>query len=182
MSNVIYDEKYHQKFLERANTALGRQIYALRWKFIEGFCHGNLKLLDYGCASGAFHQSAVNGYLTSGFDINPHCGFKEIPKGTIDILTMWDNIEHLPDPVGVIRQLDPTWIFLCTPNLEAVRGDIRKWKHYRPGEHLHYFDIASLTEILEHCGYQIIAHNFEEGCLRDPENPEAILSLAAVRK
>lgn len=182
MSIVIYDEEYHKKFLERANTELGKKIYAARWDFIEGFCHGKLKLLDYGCASGAFHKSAVNGYETYGYDVNPHCGFPTTPDFPIDILTMWDSIEHLHDPVGVIRKIDPTWIFLTTPNLESVKEPVRNWRHYRPREHIHYFDLHSLTEILDYCGYQVIAHEFKEGALRDPQNPTAIITVAAVRK
>lgn len=182
MSVAIYDAKYHQKFLERANTELGKKIYAERWRFIEKYCHGKMALLDYGCGPGAFHQASRNGFQTSGYDINPHCGFPTLPEGKIDILTMWDSLEHVPDPVGLIRSLDPKWLFLSTPNLESVRGDIREWRHYRPREHIYYFDRHSLSVILESAGYVILEHNFGEGALRDPQNPEAIISVVARKK
>lgn len=182
MSINIYDEKYHQKFLERANTEVGKKIYDTRWKLVEKYCHGQLTLLDYGCASGAFHKSSPNGFVTFGYDINPHCGWSVLPDGKIDILTMWDSLEHVHDPVGLLLKLNPNWIFLSTPNLESVRGDIRQWRHYRPAEHLYYFDLYSLTEILEHCGYEVLEHNFDEGKLRDPGNPQAIISMVARKK
>ena len=144
---------------------------------------GHLTLLDYGCASGAFHLSSPNGYRTEGYDINPATGFSELPTVQgLDIVTMWDSIEHVHDPVSLIEQLYPRWLFLSTPNLESVRGDIRQWRHYRPGEHLYYFDRHSLTEVLRYCGYDVVEVNFEEGKLRDPANPEAIITMAARRQ
>lgn len=182
MSLDIYDESYHKKFLERANTPLGKKIYEERWRMIEQYCHGELTLLDYGCASGAFHLASRNGYLTHGYDINPHCGYPDLPDCKVDVLTMWDSFEHVHNPVGLIAEIDPEWIFLSTPNLESVRGDIRQWRHYRPKEHLYYFDRHSLGEIFEYCGYNVLEYNFNEGALRDPENPQAIISMAAKKK
>lgn len=179
---AIYDANYHKKFLERANTEIGRKIYASRWALVERHVHGNKTLLDFGCASGAFHLSTRNGYRAFGFDVNPHCGFTSLPEEKIDILTMWDSFEHLPDPCGIIQKFFPDWVFLSTPNLESVRGDIREWKHYRPREHVMYFDRHSLSVIFEHLGYVIAEVNFEEGALRDPKCPEAIITVAAKRK
>lgn len=184
MSTAIYDEKYHKRFLERANTDLGRKIYAARWAMIHRHAPGNLHLLDYGCASGAFHQSAPNGYLCDGFDVNPHCGFPAsvIATKQFDILTMWDVIEHLHEPLQVIKQICPRFLFLSTPNLECVTEPVRNWRHYRPAEHLYYFDRHSLKELLEYAGYEVVEVNYEEGELRDPDHPLAIISMAAIAR
>jgi len=120
MKSILYDEAYAQRFRERADTDLGRKIYACRWKLVEEYCHGPLRLLDYGCGPGAFHTVSTNGFVTRGYDINPHCGYPSMPKGQFDIVTMWDVIEHLDSPVAVIRDLDPTWLFICTPNLHTA--------------------------------------------------------------
>lgn len=183
MSTEIYDAAYHNKFLERANTELGKKIYKCRWDLVQRHAHGKLTLLDFGCASGAFHMSSPNGYRTEGYDVNPHTGFSDSSVlEHVDILTMWDSIEHLHSPAELLSEIAPDWLFLSTPNLESVRGDIRAWKHYRPGEHLYYFDRYSLKEVLDYCGYDIVETNFEEGALRDPKNPEAIITMAAKRR
>jgi 2-polyprenyl-3-methyl-5-hydroxy-6-metoxy-1,4-benzoquinol methylase len=182
MYTDIYDAEYHKKFKERAETELGRKIYASRWALVERHAHGKYTLLDFGCASGAFHLNSRNGYRTFGYDVNRHCGFTSFPSCKIDILTMWDSLEHVPDPAALIKSMSPDWIFLSTPNLESVSGPVKDWKHYRPGEHIHYFDKHSLGVILEYLGYEIVETNFEEGALRDPECPEAIITIAARKK
>lgn len=183
MSIEIYNTAYCENYKKLAETDLGKRIYAERWRMIEKYVQGALHVFDYGCASGAFHRSSPNGFVTSGFDINPACGYTRMPTGKVDVLTLWDSLEHVYDPLGLVIKLEyPEWIFLSTPNLESVRGDIRAWRHYRPGEHIYYFDIHSLKEILDYCGYEILEHNHYEGALRDPKNPEAILSIVAKRR
>jgi hypothetical protein len=183
MSIAIYDQEYYKKFAERANTDLGRKIYATRWAMIEKYCHGNLTLLDYGCGPGAFHLSSRNGFKTTGYDINPYCGFPNLPKEKVDILTMWDSLEHVISPVEVIKGIDPKWLFIATPNLKSVRCEnVENWKHFREGEHLYHFVPENLKIILDAIGYETLEVNYDEGLLRDPQNPEAIFSLAAKKR
>lgn len=175
----IYNQEYARCYYERAHSELGRKIYAARWDLIEKYCHGNLSLLDYGCALGAFHQSSRNGFKTFGYDINPFCGFNKMPETYINILTMWDSIEHIPEPFTLIKEIRPQWVFITTPNLESVKGPVKEWKHYRPLEHIHYFDRHSLRFQLENIGYEIMEFSYDEGALRDPANPEAIITCVA---
>lgn len=177
----IYNSVYADRFRNRAKTEVGKRIIAERWSLIERYCHGNMTLLDYGCASGAFHRANRNGFITSGYDINPHYGYHAIPDSGVDILTMWDVIEHLHNPAELIQKFKAKYLFLCTPNVDAA-GELAEWKHYRPGEHLHYFNLKSLTELLNQNGYRVLEHNFTEGAIRDPEKPENIITIAGVRE
>ena len=179
---MIYNEAYYSRFVERANSELGKLIYASRWELVEKYCHGKMTLLDYGCGPGAFHKSARNGFITYGYDINPCCGFPSVPDRKVDILTMWDSIEHLEEPWEIIGSINPKYIFIGTPNIDSVKDDVTKWKHYRPNEHLHYFHLGSLTHNLERLGYGILEYNFTEGNLRDKECPQAIITVVAKRK
>lgn len=175
----IYNRQYFDRYVERGMSEIGHKIYESRWNLIEKYCHGSLKLLDYGCASGAFHKSSRNGFETFGFDVNPHCGYTKVPD-RVNILTMWDVVEHLKDPKETIKSIDADFVFLSTPNLhDGV--DFATWKHNRPNEHLHYFDYESLSRLLRESGYKVIEHNFEEGGIRDPEHPEDIITVAAVK-
>lgn len=177
----IYNKDYIERYIERANTSLGRTIYKARWDLIEKYCHGNLKLLDYGCASGAFHKSSRNGFVTSGYDVNPLSQYHKLPEGKVDILTMWDVIEHLHDPSEPIRKFNPEYLFITTPNLH--RGvDFPTWKHNRPQEHLHYFDEDSLGRLVEQEGYEVLEFNYIEGAIRDPEKDLDIVTVVARKR
>jgi hypothetical protein len=177
----IYNHEYYSRYVKRAESDIGKMIYKKRWEMIEKYCHGNMKLLDYGCASGAFHRSSKNGFTTSGYDINPNSQYHKVYDGEVDILTMWDVIEHLHDPMAPIKKHNPKYVFLCTPNKhEGV--DLASWKHYRPNEHLHYFNNESLRDMLEKQGYRVLEHNHDEGHLRDADKPIDIISMAAVKE
>lgn len=179
----IYDQAYYKRFKIRAKSRTGQRIYRTRWELVEKYCHGNTTLLDYGCGPGAFHTSGTNGFKVSGYDINPYCGFTEPPTGDIGIMTMWDVIEHIPDPSAPINAYRPKHLFISTPNVEAIgHWEIEKWKHYRPDEHLWYFGLNSLTGLLARLGYKILEYNFEEGAIRDPKNPNHIITVVAKRR
>jgi 2-polyprenyl-3-methyl-5-hydroxy-6-metoxy-1,4-benzoquinol methylase len=177
--NEIYDSAYAERYRQRAQSDIGRKIYASRWALIEKYCHGKMRLLDYGCAGGAFHLSSTNGYMAEGYDINPAYGFNKTPLGYFNVITMWDSIEHMHEPWVFIQERMPQWLFLSTPNLESVKGPVKEWKHFRPAEHVYYFDQHSLRFHLEAAGYEIMEFNYDEGALRDPSNPEAIITCVA---
>ena len=181
----MYDYAYLQEYEKRAATDLGKEIYKERWRYVQEFVQKGT-LLDYGCATGAFHRSAPKSFDAYGFDINPFAGFDHPHpyNGVLDILTMWDSIEHLIDPTRPIVKHRPKWLFISTPNIDTAGptvDDVFNWKHFKPGEHIHYFNLKSLTAVLGCVGYKVVGYSFEEGALRDPKNPKAILSVAAKR-
>lgn len=179
----IYGKEYAEKYKHLASTALGNAIYFARWALIKRFVSSGV-LLDFGCGPGAFVERAkyatdLGRFQVHQYDINPTCGFTELPKEPVDVLTMWDSIEHVPNYYGLIQQINPQWLFITTPNLESVVKPIGDWKHYRRREHIYYFDRHSLGVILEDLGYKILEFNYDEGKLRDPEHPDAILTVVA---
>ena len=176
----IYNHDYYAKYVEKAESEIGKVLYDERWRLVEKYCHGNMTLLDYGCASGAFHKSSRNGFDCHGFDVNPYSGFNTLPEKPIEILTMWDVVEHLKHPDETLKGLDADWIFISTPNVDAAE-DFESWKHNRPGEHLHYFNRESLGELLSEIGYEVKEFNYGEGEIRDPETPKNIISVVAKR-
>lgn len=177
----IYNRDYYERFAERANSEIGKKIYESRWELIEKYCHGKLTVLDYGCASGAFHKSSRNGFDAHGFDVNPYSEYKTLPDKKINILTMWDVIEHLNDPKATLERLDADWVFVSTPNRDAHIGDLKDWKHYREGEHLHHFNLDDIAGIFGDLGYKMVEYNFTEGALRDSEAPEQIITVVGKR-
>lgn len=181
----IYNKQYQDKYHVYADTPLGVALNKARWELVERHAKGDLRILDWGCAAGVFHKNSPNGFRCEGYDINPTSEFNKVPSigpTPVDVLTFWDVLEHIPDFIGLITYYTPKFIFLSTPNLESVSGDIRAWKHYRPYEHVYYFDQHSLAFIFDAIGYDMVETNFEEGELRDPKCPDAIISAAFVKR
>lgn len=177
----IYNKSYFDRYVERGKTSIGKEIYDERWKLIKKYCCKEKTVLDYGCAAGSFLKGSSNGFIVSGYDINPYSPYHTQINGQYDILTMWDVIEHLKEPSNPILHYKPKYIFLTTPNLHK-EVDFKTWKHNRPQEHLHYFNEATITKFLDELDYRVIDVNFEEGRIRDPQKPRDIITIAATRK
>lgn len=166
---------------------MGKAIYHSRWALILKYLNKGL-VLDYGSGPGAFNAHGPDCFQKFNYDINATCGFTEriwesghtTPENTpINVLTMWDSIEHIPNFYGEIQDINAEWLFITTPNVDSVTGPFEFWKHRRPKEHIYYFQKDGLEVILEDLGYQVLECNYDEGALRDPKNPSAILTLVA---
>lgn len=172
-----YNQSYLDETARKADSHLGRSIYALRWSTIKSFCSSGT-LLDFGCGPGTFHEQAPDGFIATGWDINPNSKYSKcVPGGKYDILTMWDVIEHLSDPFAPIRNYKPEYVFICTPNADNTSIlEFMKWKHFKINEHLHYYTPLTISMSMKSIGYDILDCNYDEGYLRDPQNPDAIFT------
>ena len=167
------------------------------------------RLLDVGCGTGAFLERAQKaGFLCEGIEIcKPladiavrnvgcpvHIGLLsglDLTECSFDVITMYDLIEHLPEPASDLRKvhkwLKPGGIlFVLTPNDDALlrriarlvfHGSFRKID--RPmrvlyhKHHLSFFSTRSLARLVEGCGFDVV--NVET---RNQETSRLILSGA----
>lgn len=150
------------------------------------------RLLDIGCGTGGLMERAqALGFRVEGVEIcqplaeltRARLGCKvhdrfltelELPEASYDVITMYDLVEHLADPVGdlcaVHRLLKPGGVlFVLTPNDEALvrriskalfhlslgRFDRPMRKLYYP-DHLSYFTAQSLTELFARTGFEVL--------------------------
>ncbi len=135
------------------------------------------RLLDVGCADGYFLELArADGWEVMGLEISEEMARKasgrlNIPiatsldglsPGELDAITMWEVLEHLPDPVAELRRLVQRlrpggFLMLSTPNAghwQALRAP-ETWTAYRPPAHLVLFTADSLRLALEKAGLSI---------------------------
>ena len=152
------------------------------------------KLLDVGCGLGIFlHLAREEGWETCGVDISPyaaqyareqfglevhdHDSIKQRvdQAGHFDVITLWDSIEHFPDPLGTLKQIhsylqDDGLIMLNTPNEESLLRYLAKTLYIVSGGlftypvrklyhtyHLYYFNLFSLEKLLSLGGFEIIS-------------------------
>lgn len=133
-------------------------------------------LMDFGCADGYFLDLArQHGWDISGVELSAEMASRASQRLSIpiaqrmpdaaqfDAITMWEVIEHVPQPVEHLRQLRALLrpggsIAISTPNTghwQAVRAH-DEWVSYRPPSHLQYFTEATLRSALQNAGFDNI--------------------------
>ena len=156
---------------------INRKTFADRLKKIEKRMGKKGRLLDVGCALGECLVEAkrlgwkdAEGVEVSSFasSFARKRGLK-VTKGALgakfkanyyDVVSYQDVIEHIPDPVTELKKayrvLKPGGIiYLVTPNIGGYWSKILgpKWYHYKPGEHISYFDFNSTKKALSAAGF-----------------------------
>lgn len=137
------------------------------------------RILDVGCAGGAFLVAARDfGFKPVGvepsrwladygrrtYNIDVRDGILEpgvFPEQSFDVITIWDVIEHVPDPHSVLTLihslLKPNGILLLsTPDVDSAPAKLMgsKWPFWL-SVHLHYFTRATITKQLEKGGFHV---------------------------
>ena len=182
----IYDKSYVLKYQRYEKTELNEKINAHRLSVLKEFYNGG-RVLDYGCGVGSFVKYAnLHGIQTHGYDINPYGAFYDPTVLLKDnkIMTLWDSIEHITDPMALIQGIDPDAICICTPSTDDWTGkksDLMQWRHYMPEEHVHYFNERSLNALLESMGYKSEYLSYEESEMRKGGGNLNIITIGGVK-
>lgn len=79
-----------------------------------------------------------------------------------DSVFMWDVIEHLPEPEKFIQKIaeetsENAWLSITTGDIGALLPKLqgKSWRMIHPPSHLHYFSKKTLTQLLEHYGFEV---------------------------
>jgi 2-polyprenyl-3-methyl-5-hydroxy-6-metoxy-1,4-benzoquinol methylase len=138
-----------------------------------GAAHGR-SVLDVGCGTGRFLLAArARGWQASGIDISEqacavaqaaglpvrctdarHCA--EGPA-RFDVVTAFDVLEHVADPVALLRDVlglvrPGGWVFLCVPNWDCPLFHGTCEPDWLPPVHLQFFTASSLRRALQLAG------------------------------
>ena len=156
------------------------------------------RLLDVGCGVGRFLLAArQRGWKTVGIDIAPAAvqkatatsgttvlqgdlsGTRPAGMPSVDVVTMWDVLEHLLDPVGDLRRarewLRPGGLIVIqTQNVNSVSAAWmrQRWEQFVE-YHLFHFSTRTVQLALQAAGFeQIRIEGSEEFCRDALSNPE----------
>ncbi|MEI9475111.1 MAG: class I SAM-dependent methyltransferase [Deltaproteobacteria bacterium] len=138
------------------------------------------RMLDVGCGTGIFLKAASPFYECSGLDVSGYAtefavkrlgvdarkgtifDFSFEPK-SIDVITMWDVIEHVRDPDSYIRKISDIiapggLLVLSTGNVDSLMFRIQRsnWHLLIPPQHLFYFNKSSITFLLAKHEFNIV--------------------------
>ena len=132
------------------------------------------RLLEIGCAFGFCLELAQQRWQASGIDISAHAveqararGVQAVaasylehalPADSLDVICMWDTIEHLDRPDLFLRkaarELKPGGVLaLTTGDIGSLNARLRgrKWRLVHP-THFFYFSRATMTRLLAAAG------------------------------
>ncbi|MFK7789031.1 MAG: class I SAM-dependent methyltransferase [Phycisphaeraceae bacterium] len=95
----------------------------------------------------------------------------QVPEGSIDLATMFHVIEHVDNPGAVVERiagwLSEDGIFAMeTPNIESLDARLGRrtfWGGYHFPRHWNLFTPASITQLLERNGMEVIDIRYQSG-------------------
>ncbi len=174
-----YDEGQYRSYLDARPLKL--RTFERRLEAIVSVLPRPGKVLDLGCASGAFVEvarrrgieawgaEAVAAAVEAAPDaVRQFLLVKDVEResveGQYDLVTFFDVIEHMRDPrlfiERVRRMLLPRGaIALTCPDrghyLRTLMG--ARWPHYQPFQHFHLFGRTDLRRFLEAAGFEVVA-------------------------
>lgn len=157
-----------------------RKTVNRRFNHIEKFVKPG-RLLDIGCAMGFFiDEASKRGWQVEGQDISHfavefvrnrhgHNAYQgdlitlNLPAESYDLITLFDVIEHVPDPKRYVERiaelLKPGGVFeLATPDVGSLPARLtgKRWIGYKlSDEHVYYFSVETLTRLLNEAGFDV---------------------------
>jgi ubiquinone/menaquinone biosynthesis C-methylase UbiE len=187
--DVIYDANYYDKGVKYAELSKSVGLINAEQRVTRLLLDANIKRdrwLDVGCATGEFISEArhkvkeVCGVEISvcAIKIAKERGIEGIIVGDFfdtewehnyfDLISMWDVIEHLPDPVSNLKHafqlIKPGgFLVLSTGDITSITARLfgRFWHLMTPPEHQYFFSPATIKQMLSSCGFNLVSieHN-----------------------
>lgn len=172
------------------------------------------KLLDIGCATGVFLDMArKEGFDVKGVDVSSYacecastwfkldveCGKLEdldLKENSFDVITMWDLIEHVPDPGKLLERVNKLLkedgiVFILTVNDSSLMGWIadisyklsfKRFKMFtkliHPIHHNYHFQLRHLESYLRKNGFKIVWKQKSEMPLDNIEQGKLVKYIA----
>lgn len=183
-AEYFLDERHRAEYVDEHGAPLRQDVseYFMRFKEVESFAPRRGKILDVGASQGGMlNLFRQYGWVVEGIDISAAAvqqawalyqlrlqqGTLEQfrPSGKMEVITMYQVLEHLPHPVQAVRQcfemLQPGGILVIeVPNLKSIENRLsRHYRdlHYDLPRHLNHFTLPTLQRLLEEAGFGILS-------------------------
>ncbi len=169
-----------------SEAALYLKTFRRRMKFVSRHVAPGGRILDVGCAAGFFLRVAREaGHDVQGVEVSAAIAREAVrelgservfigtldavpqdrpgcARGSFDLVTMWDVIEHVPDPRALLTQARAMMrpegrLIVETQNVDSRFANLlgRKWHHYKHEEHIYHFNPKTIRRVLDQAGFEI---------------------------
>ena len=187
----LYSEQYFVSYDSRQQGYDGYAAEAENWRRtfqdrLRDLPVTKGKLLDVGAATGFFvEQARAAGWDAIGLEpsdwasayarrelgvevLTGTLGSTHFPDRAFDVVTLWEVIEHLPDPAATLQEIRRVLrpggsLVLSTPDAGSLvaRASGRRWLGWRKvPEHLFFFDRPNLDRLLASSGFVPVRHRY----------------------
>lgn len=147
---------------------------------------GRPRLVDAGCGPGFFVKAAGEaGFEAAGVEVSAFAvefarrqlgqdvwqgtvRAEDLGSGPYEVATLWDVIEHLPDPAKALRALHGVLrpggvLALSTGDIASLAARVSggRWHLFNLPEHVWFFTPESLRRLLRRTGFEPVAVRYE---------------------
>ena len=175
----VYGNAHWELLKSYEDSDICKKITAGRIKLVTKYLKGKDKeIFDIGCGTGYFMRKYMEktkqkayGYdilhkteewlFLNNYYLSPFIG--KIPSPIMGV-TMWDSLEHFPEPRKVLDSIcEGMYTFISMPIYKKItKKAIMESKHYRPREHLYYWSHRGLVNYMDILGFEFkYVDNFE---------------------
>jgi len=155
---IKYGIDYYEGLL-RIQSKTAQDIAEIRWGWIE---HLRPKyVLDYGSGVGFFRAFRPPGIEVDTYDVGP-VAQTGITRDCYDVICFFDVLEHIADWATILPVMHKAKYIAGTVPILNDGKDLFKWKHYKPGEHFHYWHERGFEVEMNRIGFEKMAHGWPE--------------------
>lgn len=186
----VYDEGYWSSDAAklrgytnyRDDAPLYLKTYRRRLSVIRRHFDAPGRVLDVGCAAGYFLSVMQDeGWSVTGLEpsapiraqaeerlgaenlLDDPAQLAELEPGSLDLVTLWDVIEHIPDFLSALKTIRTLLaprgkLLIETQNVDSRAAAMlgKRWQHYKHAEHIYHFNPATIAKALGEAGFEIL--------------------------
>lgn len=179
-------KNYHRDKTYSENEGLFKNIFTKRFLVARRFLKNPGKVLDIGTSTGVMLDVfKEHGWETWGVEPSGSAGdakkrghkientfFEKakLPKDYFDLVIMNHTLEHLADPVGILKRIYTVLkkgglVYIDVPNAGGVASRVMKdnWPYRLPLEHKQQFTRESLRKAMKDAGFEVIHFESRSG-------------------
>lgn len=185
---------YSFDYSNQYNKLPSKEMSEIRYSVISKYIPIFSSICDFGYGNGAFiNHCRLKSHKTYAYDISdypPPYGVHRvhnIDELEVDVMTFFDSIEHVEDEdlVSFLNKKKTKYFVISVPWFHEFLGTewFENWKHRKPNEHFHHFDVHGIIGLLSDANCDILHVGNEEDQIRKSVDQwPNILTVIAKRK